>query len=1052
MTQPSHITFISAGAGSGKTYTLTQILREELVAAHAIPSGVIATTFTRKAATELRERVRGFLLEQGEFTLATAMGQARIGTVNSICGELLQRFCFEAGLSAEQQVIEESASRILLQRAIDSVLDSGNLAELLTITRRLGLEDAWRGELAKLVGATRSNDIAPKQLAAFATASADSLLAHFPPVTTADLSGALSTAIRNAIVTIEPVAAAGEKKNTQAYLNLIKDAVRPLSQDNLPWSVWVDLATAAPEVKLKAVAEPITDIAKRYAEHPQLHSDLRTYLERMFALCADAINIFSALKRERGALDFVDQENLLLSLLDNPHVSATLAEELDLLLVDEFQDTSPIQLALFLKLAKLAKRVYWVGDIKQAIYGFRGSDSELMLSILGSLDTLEGTKRVLPSSWRSRPPLVNLINALFTPAFSNTMTSEEVVLNPKRDEILTETAFANWLLAGKNAGLIVDSLALGIRRLVDSSYRVTDKSGKFTHPVRYADIAVLVRTNAEVSTTAVALQRVGIPSATAQPGLLSTPEATLAMACLRRLNDPSDTLATAEIISLADSADPEVWVADRLRYLAAGGESTRWKEGATQTQPAHPILGRIAELRTQLPLLSPCEALQVVIDECDLPNIVLRWSANPDTARIRLANLEALLAAAKAYEDECRGEQLAGSVSGLILRFAERANDKEDMCAEVAVDAVRVMTQHSSKGLEWPVVILTGLSSDIKTRLWDVNSESGENFDVHAPLNDRRIRYWPWPFGQKKKVALAETIAQSEIGERSLFSATEEGKRLLYVAMTRARDLLVIARPAKKPTGEWLDSLNAPWLLPKAGTTSLTLPSNEPLNTLHWELDAETEPVPVTVASHPGIYGYVSPEIRHDRQPLIFNPSSAPLSEAKIIEQVIIGQRLSLMPHTDITALGTAIHACIALSFVDMSRPITHDDADRLLRSHGLESQLAVDALLRQIEMLHQWIGQRWSKYTAYPEYPVQSTLLNGQIMNGRIDLLLDTPEGWVLFDHKLNPQGSSTWDDLARKNAGQLDAYATAITLATGRPVVECWLFLPVSGGIVRV
>ena len=105
MTQPSHITFVSAGAGSGKTYTLTQILRDELVAGRALPGGVIATTFTRKAASELRERVRGFLLEKGEFALATAMGQARIGTVNSICGELLQRFCFEAGLSAEQQVI-----------------------------------------------------------------------------------------------------------------------------------------------------------------------------------------------------------------------------------------------------------------------------------------------------------------------------------------------------------------------------------------------------------------------------------------------------------------------------------------------------------------------------------------------------------------------------------------------------------------------------------------------------------------------------------------------------------------------------------------------------------------------------------------------------------------------------------------------------------------------------------------------------------------------------------------------------------------------------------
>ena len=126
------------------------------------------------------------------------------------------------------------------------------------------------------------------------------------------------------------------------------------------------------------------------------------------------------------------------------------------------------------------------------------------------------------------------------------------------------------------------------------------------------------------------------------------------------------------------------------------------------------------------------------------------------------------------------------------------------MCAQASVDAVRVMTQHSAKGLEWPVVVLTGLSSDIKTRLWGVNSESGERFDVHEPLTDRRIRYWPWPFGSKQKVALAEQIAASVTGQRARQAAVEEGKRLLYVAMTRARDLLVIARPAKKPAGEWI--------------------------------------------------------------------------------------------------------------------------------------------------------------------------------------------------------------------------------------------------------
>ncbi len=93
MTRPK-IQFISAGAGSGKTYALTQILYNELTSGEVKPGGVLATTFTRKAATELRERVRSHLIRQGATVLANAMGQARIGTVNGICGALLERFAF----------------------------------------------------------------------------------------------------------------------------------------------------------------------------------------------------------------------------------------------------------------------------------------------------------------------------------------------------------------------------------------------------------------------------------------------------------------------------------------------------------------------------------------------------------------------------------------------------------------------------------------------------------------------------------------------------------------------------------------------------------------------------------------------------------------------------------------------------------------------------------------------------------------------------------------------------------------------------------------------
>src|SRR5882724_7988336 len=102
--------FISAGAGTGKTYRLTQLLHDMLVDGRVRPSGILATTFTKKAAAELRQRVRSHLIKQGQYAHATAIGQARIGTVNSVCGNLLARFAFEAGMPMEQRVLDEPSA------------------------------------------------------------------------------------------------------------------------------------------------------------------------------------------------------------------------------------------------------------------------------------------------------------------------------------------------------------------------------------------------------------------------------------------------------------------------------------------------------------------------------------------------------------------------------------------------------------------------------------------------------------------------------------------------------------------------------------------------------------------------------------------------------------------------------------------------------------------------------------------------------------------------------------------------------------------------------
>ena len=226
---------------------------------------------------------------------------------------------------------------------------------------------------------------------------------------------------------------------------MIKGFALNLERHAASWSEWAKLAKEAPEASLRPTIEPIAELAGRVAEHHGLHADLRCYLALMFDLAAKVLANYQAIKQELGALDFADQEHQLLGLLDHPEVAAVLDDELDFLMVDEFQDTSPIQLALFLKLARFAKKVYWVGDIKQAIYGFRGSDTELMQAILGELPKLGGTKEVMSSSWRSRPDLVKTVNAVFTHAFENSLPKAEVELKPERNESLTGSV----LVAGR---------------------------------------------------------------------------------------------------------------------------------------------------------------------------------------------------------------------------------------------------------------------------------------------------------------------------------------------------------------------------------------------------------------------------------------------------------------------------------------------------------------------------------------------------------------------------------------------------------------------------
>jgi ATP-dependent helicase/nuclease subunit A len=663
-----NIHFISAGAGSGKTYTLTQKLEELLSSGDVKPAGVIATTFTRLAAGELKEQVRSKLIQSNQLAIANRMEQSLIGTVNGVCGEILLRFAFEAGMPPDQRVIDEAQGDNLFYQAMElALINNKKLIRQMNATcHRLQITDrrkqlTWRDEVKDIVDAARANNQSAAQIRKLGKASADQLLKHFPSTTKQNLDDALLGAINYAIAGIDTDH--DSTKKTRDYLSLITGARAAILYHRLTWPEWISLAKKMPGAKSKSFAEPIADIAVNYEAHPQLHQDIREFADKAFEIASDSMEAYQLIKTQNGLIDFVDQEQRLYQLLDHPTVEAILQEELQLLMVDEFQDTSPIQLALFLKLSRLADRVIWVGDIKQSIYGFRGSDPSLMTAVLNRVLKEGNPPEILENSWRSSPELVAFTNNLFVPAFSDTLEPKQVTLKPVRDSITSEPAVEHWRLTGSRKSLRAQALATGVASLIESSRTVVDKNSKEERPITYSDIAILCRTHDNLGEIANALAEINLPIRYNRSGLLSTPEGCLALACLTRLVDPLDTLSSAEIHSLTSCESPGIWVTERMNYLGEPGvRSHRWLED-DENSP----LAALKNQRSRLPFLTPVETLRVALEAGKVRETVCRWGPTLQRAQHRLNNLSALLGHADDYVDQCAAQNEPATAAGLVL-------------------------------------------------------------------------------------------------------------------------------------------------------------------------------------------------------------------------------------------------------------------------------------------------------------------------------------------------------------------------------------------------
>ena len=568
--------------------------------------------------------------------------------------------------------------------------------------------------------------------------------------------------------------------------------------------------------------------------------------------------------------------------------------------VDEFQDSSPLQLAIFMALAGMVGESTWVGDPKQAIYGFRNADSALTQAAFDAVRAANGPpQQTLSESWRSRDGIVRFVNAAFGPVFS-------AMGLPAKDHAFTgtrrfETGFSRpplavWRLEGTVAEQH-GALAAQVREILGDaeSWSVARKADGEIRPLQAGDIAILCRSNENVGKMATALAAQGLHVSVERDGLTGTPHVQLVVAAARWVADASDRLALAELANFfADDERPDAW----LQAAAADAPDDALRSVV-------PIVDDLNALRDRILMLTPAELVDAVLRLKLVQQRIEAWG----NAGERLDDLEALRGFALGYEESCGAEGTPATLNGLILALG---SDPPKRPRSLRPDAVQVTTYHRAKGLEWPLAILTDLDHAPKPRLFQPVAEADGAIDLVNPLAGRWIRFWPWPYGtQKKNVDFDERAEASPIGREAGRRAREEETRLLYVGATRARDYLVFAPPQR---GEaWLELLDV-----GASPNHVQLPkaSGDPLRAGGLSFAAEALAVSAKEAlPWPGpAPAFVSrPREAKVRPPLRRRPSGDETTGAfEVTERFELGPRLPLTGDADMEAIGNALHAVFA--------------------------------------------------------------------------------------------------------------------------------------------
>ena len=588
------ITIIGASAGSGKTHRLTH----EVIAAVGASAGVdrvdlaglVAVTFTKRAHAELEARIRHKLVAEEAYDEAMRLPLAYLGTVHAAALRLLQEFAIDAGLSPRVDVVAGNETK-LLRQAFEGSLDEDARRRLDELAARLELRfdyrtrrNDWVTPVADIMSLARSNRIAPGALAAMAERSVERLLALLPrpSIEGEALDLALTRELDASIASLST--AHDPRTNTADALSLLRASREAPRRRRAPLVGLVEACSGGTIAEAIRGSRPWRPPRgwRAMGEHPRMHQELRDATHAIFDAARAGLVAYQEWKRERRVVDYVDMIDGALDLVDHKRVRADLSRRLQLIVVDEFQDTShdPSSYSSF------------ACTRSQVVQSGSAIESSASSSTTGADPGLDGrrgrtgwrrdggTRDRLGDNHRSRPELVHACSELFAAALArHGFTREEVVvaLGPTRTRRGPQGAPAVRLLGARRRKRDRRRRGRGRRRAPatrgasrDAHSGSRDEGGSSASPERRRSPRRDERMGR--SPCRGFLHARGVRAAIARAGLFETPEGTLADAALRWLLDGGDTLA------LSDDRRIDGLGGGRSRRLAHASSPRRGRE------------------------------------------------------------------------------------------------------------------------------------------------------------------------------------------------------------------------------------------------------------------------------------------------------------------------------------------------------------------------------------------------------------------------------------------------------------------------------------------